>query len=208
MEKKKSKIIALDFDGCLMTDKWPKLGEPIIHNINKVKEEIKRGAKIVLWTCRTGEALEQAVAFCEHFDIKLSGINENLPEIIDKYQGDSRKIMADEYWDDKSVLRSEKEKSLVITICGGTSFKKDILEVQYNLTLAGHVVLSLPFFDHADNLDMSDFQIAMLVDLHLQKIDMSDFIYVVNKNKYIGDGTASEILYAKKLGKGIIYMEP
>ena len=102
-----NKIIALDFDGTLVTHKYPHLGSPILKNIEKIKQEIQGGAKVILWTCRTGKALKEAVSFCEQYDIKLDAVNENLPEMIGYFGGDSRKILANEYWDDKAVCIGE-----------------------------------------------------------------------------------------------------
>ena len=98
-------------------------------------------------------------------------------------------------------------KYSVITICGSTRFKDDILRVQRELTMEGKVVLSCPFFNHADGISMSEKDIQLVGELHKQKIDMSDAIYVVNKDGYIGKSTASEIEYAKSKGKQIIFME-
>lgn len=107
---KKSKIIAVDFDGCLVTNKWPEIGEPIWKNINKLKEEQKNGSKIILWTCRVGVRLAEALKFCDGFGIHFDSINENLPMINLLHGGDSRKIFADEYWDDRAVLMDESEE--------------------------------------------------------------------------------------------------
>ena len=46
-----------------------------------------------------------------------------------------------------------------------------------------------------------------LKDAHFKRIDLSDAIYVVNKDKYIGNSTKKEIEYAKSLNKKIIYMK-
>ncbi len=43
---------------------------------------------------------------------------------------------------------------------------------------------------------------------HKQKIRMSNAIYVLNLDGYIGSSTKSEIAYAKSLGKQVIYLEP
>lgn len=58
-----AKIIAVDFDGTLVENKWPEIGAPIEKNIAKVKAEQEAGAKIILWTNRVGEPLEKALAF-------------------------------------------------------------------------------------------------------------------------------------------------
>ena len=104
-----AKIIAVDFDGTLVENKWPEIGAPIEKNIAKVKAEQEAGAKIILWTNRVGEPLEKALAFCEAHGIHLDAVNKNLPEIIKAFGTDCRKIFANEYWDDRAVLMSEKD---------------------------------------------------------------------------------------------------
>ena len=103
------KIIAVDFDGCLVVNKWPEVGAPIEKNINKLKAEQAEGVKVILWTNRVGEALEKAVQFCKEQGIHLDAGNENLSEIIEAFGGDCRKIFANEYWDDRAVLMSEQD---------------------------------------------------------------------------------------------------
>lgn len=103
------KIIAVDFDGCLATNKWPEVGEPIEKTINRLKKEQANGAKIILWTNRVGEPLQRAVAFCNDQGIRLDAVNANLPEIVEAFGGDTRKIFANEYWDDRAVLMTEEK---------------------------------------------------------------------------------------------------
>lgn len=95
---------------------------------------------------------------------------------------------------------------MVITLCGSTKFKEDFERVNKDLTLKGHVVLSVGVFGHSGD-DITDSEKAMLDEIHRRKIDMSDAIYVINKNGYIGTSTKSEILYAMALRKQILYME-
>ena len=47
----------------------------------------------------------------------------------------------------------------------------------------------------------------MLSNVHKEKINLSDAIFVVNVNKYIGKSTKSEIEYAQSLNKEIMYYE-
>lgn len=94
----------------------------------------------------------------------------------------------------------------VITLCGSTRFKEDFERVNRELTLAGNVVLSVGCFGHAGDV-FTEEQKVMLDDIHKRKIDMSDAIYVINKNGYIGSSTKSEIIYTGVTGKEIILME-
>ena len=99
----KDDIIAVDFDGMLCENKYPAIGkakEDVICELLLRKEE---GAKIVLWTCRTGERLRESVEWCRVRGIVFDAVNENLPEVIERYGGDTRKIAATEYWDDRAV---------------------------------------------------------------------------------------------------------
>ena len=96
----------------------------------------------------------------------------------------------------------------VITLCGSTKFKDDFLRVQKELTLKGNIVISVGLFGHAGDKEVWTENIKeMLDDMHKRKIDMCDAIYVINKNKYIGTSTKSEIDYAISHNKEIIYME-
>ena len=94
----------------------------------------------------------------------------------------------------------------VITLCGSTRFKDDFERINKELTLAGNIVISVGAFGHADDT-FTEEQKVMLDDIHKRKIDMADAIYVINKDGYIGSSTKSEIQYALRLGKQIIYME-
>ena len=94
----------------------------------------------------------------------------------------------------------------VITLCGSTHFKEDFERVNRELTLMGNIVISVGCFGHAGDT-FTEGQKIMLDDIHKRKIDMADAIYVINKDGYIGQSTRSEIQYALRLGKQIIYME-
>lgn len=110
MKEKQEKpyIIAVDFDGTLCVNKWPEIGEPyrfLIESLIKAKEQ---GGKVILWTCRTGELLTAAVNWCQEQGLVFDAINENVPEMIEIFGSDSRKVYADAYLDDRAVnIRKE-----------------------------------------------------------------------------------------------------
>lgn len=99
-----SKIIAVDFDGTLCENKWPDIGKPNLKLLNYLKREKKKGAKVILWTCRMDERLENAIEWCKKYHLEFDAINENLPYVIEQFGGDSRKIFANEYIDDKANI--------------------------------------------------------------------------------------------------------
>ena len=109
----RNKIIAVDFDGTLfeqMEEKdWPTPGAPRQAVIDYVLEQQMTGAKLILWTNRKGERLEEAVRWCAARGIAFDAINENLPYNIQKFAGDTRKVFADEYLDDRAKRPEEVE---------------------------------------------------------------------------------------------------
>ena len=94
----------------------------------------------------------------------------------------------------------------VITLCGSTRFKDDFERINKELTLLGNIVISVGCFGHSGDT-FTEEQKVMLDDIHKRKIDMADAIYVINKDGYIGSSTRSEIQYALRIGKQIIFME-
>lgn len=102
MNKELPMIVAVDFDGTLVEDNFPEIGKPILTMMNYIKALKEAGAKIILWTCRNGKALTEAVNFCSRFNLYFDAVNENLPEVKEMYGGDTRKVFADYYIDDKA----------------------------------------------------------------------------------------------------------
>ena len=98
------KTIAVDFDGTLCYSSWPELGAPNAPLIEYLKRWRADGNKLILWTCRAGEALDRAVAWCSDQQLTFDAVNDNLPEIIAEYGNNSRKITCDYYIDDRAVL--------------------------------------------------------------------------------------------------------
>lgn len=99
-----------------------------------------------------------------------------------------------------------RKKYKIICLCGSTKFKEEFIEQQQKLTLAGNIVLSVGVFGHSDGIDLSNTEKIMLDEIHKQKIEMADEIFVINKYNYIGESTQSEIDYATVLKKPIKYM--
>ena len=95
---------------------------------------------------------------------------------------------------------------MVITICGSTRFKDEILDAAKNLTLEDHIVLMPTVFEHADNEELTTEQKIRLDNLHKMKINMSDAIFVVNKDGYIGESTYGEIDWAIKNKKELFFL--
>lgn len=110
MRKKENRIIAVDFDGTLCEDAYPEMGKPNLYLIQSLKDLKKQGKQLILWTCRCGRELEEAVNWCKGFELEFDAINQNVPENIEKYGTDTRKVYADLYLDDKAWLPAEYKK--------------------------------------------------------------------------------------------------
>ncbi len=95
------KIYAFDFDGTLCAEAYPAIGKPNKAMIRYAKKLKEKGNRLILWTCRNGNHLENAVSWCREQGIEFDAVNQNLPEILEKFGSDSRKITADYYIDDK-----------------------------------------------------------------------------------------------------------
>ncbi len=104
MMERNYKIIAVDFDGTLCFSSWPELGEPNIRLIEYLRSWRESGNKVILWTCRAGESLETAIAWCREQGLDFDAINDNLPETVAYYGNNSRKITCDYYVDDRAIL--------------------------------------------------------------------------------------------------------
>jgi len=94
----------------------------------------------------------------------------------------------------------------IITLCGSMRFSKEMMDIATKLELEGNVVIQCVYFQNNEKL--TDYDIQLLSKLHYKKIEISDAIYVVNINGYIGDATKQEIEYARTLNKEILSLEP
>lgn len=97
------RVIAVDFDGTLCENKYPKIGKPNTELIKQLAEEKKKGKAVILFTCRDGQRLKEAVKWCSKQGLQFDRVNDNLPERIRAYKGNTRKISADVYVDDRNA---------------------------------------------------------------------------------------------------------
>src|SRR5690554_23309 len=99
--KYESFLIAVDFDGTIVEDDYPRIGRPIIFAFETMKKLQEKGHRLILWTYRRGKALEDAVAFCRQNGIEFYAVNKSFPE--EQFDGTySRKINADIFIDDRN----------------------------------------------------------------------------------------------------------
>lgn len=93
----------------------------------------------------------------------------------------------------------------VVTLCGSTRFKTIFKEVEKNLTKKGIAVLSPQFSDSNDKDEITKEEKILLGKIHLKKVEISDEIFVIDFNNYLGESTKKEIEYARLNHKNIRY---
>ena len=101
MISKKSLILAIDFDGTIVEDEYPKVGKPMVFAFETLKKLQDDGHRLILWTYRSGRKLKEAVDFCKENDIEFYAINESYEK--EELEGISRKINADIFIDDRNI---------------------------------------------------------------------------------------------------------
>ena len=157
--------------------------------------------------------------------------NADLQKQVEKYKDEAITFKC-EYEHQKDLLESKEEDYIVldtlntelqkqidelkkrisktykvVTLCGSTRFKDTFIREQKRLTLEGNIVISVGLFGHSGDDEAFNTETkTMLDDMHKRKIDLSDEIFVINENGYIGTSTKSEIEYAKANGKVIKYL--
>lgn len=95
-------IIAVDFDGTIVEDAYPKIGKTRIFAFETLTRLQKDGHRLILWTYRSGTKLQEAVEFCRDNGIEFYAINASFPE--EKFDNErSRKIHADLFIDDRNI---------------------------------------------------------------------------------------------------------
>ena len=90
-------IIAVDYDGTLYSRNAVNL--PLISQLRAAQ---RQGHTVILWTCREGESLREALSVLRSYGFIPNYANQNAPAAVQQLRRDSRKIFADVYIDDKS----------------------------------------------------------------------------------------------------------
>ncbi len=96
-------VIAVDFDGTIVTHAYPEIGKPIPFAIETLKKLQSEGHhELILWTVREGELLQEAIDYCKERGLEFYAVNANYPE--EKYEHNApRKLNAELWIDDKNL---------------------------------------------------------------------------------------------------------
>lgn len=97
-------IIAVDFDGTIVTHEYPKIGKEIPFAVQTLKMLANEGHQLILWSVREGQLLEEALEWCRKRGLEFYAANKDFPE-EDRSKNNhfSRKLKADLWIDDRNV---------------------------------------------------------------------------------------------------------
>ena len=95
--------IAVDFDGTIVEHRYPAIGPEKPFAIDTLKYLCAQRHKLILWTVREGELLDEAVAYCRRRGLEFYAVNKNYPEEKPTHEGYSRKLQADLFIDDRNL---------------------------------------------------------------------------------------------------------
>ena len=102
MNFENSQLIAVDFDGTIVEDAYPRIGKTRIFAFETMKRLQEDGHRLILWTYRSGKSLQEAVDFCKDNGITFYAVNSSFPnETLEDNR--SRKIAADIFIDDRNI---------------------------------------------------------------------------------------------------------
>jgi hypothetical protein len=102
MDLTKTLTLAIDFDGTIVEDAYPKIGKPNPFAFETLKKLQQDGHRLILWTYRYGKTLQEAVDFCKKNGLEFYAINCSFPN--EEYDSKkSRKINADLFIDDRNI---------------------------------------------------------------------------------------------------------
>lgn len=96
-------LIAVDFDGTIVTHEYPNIGKEIPFAFATLKKLIDDGHQLILWSVREGTYLQEAVDFCRTKGLEFYAINSNYPEQLPESETQPRKLMVDLFIDDRNL---------------------------------------------------------------------------------------------------------
>ena len=96
-------IIAVDFDGTIVEHRYPSIGQEIPFAVDTLKMLQQERHRLILWSVREGELLEEAVEWCKARGLEFYAINKDYPEEESDHKGFSRKLKVDMFIDDRNL---------------------------------------------------------------------------------------------------------
>lgn len=110
MEKYKRLWLAVDFDGTIVTEGFPKIGEIKQKTVDFLKLAKEKGHNIIIWTARSGQYEVDAKNFLIENNIPFDYINENPEDPFHQRGEQGRKLFANFYIDDRAIHVDDIDK--------------------------------------------------------------------------------------------------
>lgn len=129
--------IAIDFDGTIVRNRYPEIGQEIPFATDTLKMLQQDKHKLILWTVREGDLLDEAVEWCRKKGVEFYAVNKDYPEEQSNHTNYSRKIKADLFIDDRNVGGLPDWGVIYRMISEGISYKEAIHEKEANLQRKG-----------------------------------------------------------------------
>ena len=96
--------IAVDFDGTIVRHRYPEIGEEVPFATQTLRMLIEDRHKLILWSVREGQLLDDAVEWCRERGVEFYAVNRDFPEEdVTKNIHFSRKLKVDLWIDDRNV---------------------------------------------------------------------------------------------------------
>lgn len=127
-------VIAVDFDGTIVEHRYPRIGEEIPFAVETLKLLQQDKHRLILWSVREGELLDEAVEWCRARGLEFYAVNKDYPEEEKGHNGFSRKLKADMFIDDRNlgglpdwgqIYQMIKEKKTFEEIYSQKEFEED-----------------------------------------------------------------------------------
>ena len=116
-------VIAVDFDGTIVTHAYPQIGKPVPFAIDTLKKLQSQGHhQLILWSCREGQLLQDAIDYCQQRGLEFYAVNTNYPDEVPQQLG-ARKLAADIYIDDHNLGGLPDWGIIYQMIMSGNQFK-------------------------------------------------------------------------------------
>lgn len=183
-------VIAIDFDNTITAGagKFPACGKLRVGAREVINGWVERGHSVIINTCRNyvDNSEQLCIDFLNCNDVRYTRINSNMPHLIEKYGGDTRKISADIYFDDKGMSPNfgnfdmrvrNMEKPTVIAIVGESGSGKSMIADYIKDTYGIHLIQSRTTRKKRDENDTGH---LFVTNKEFDSYDKDDIIAITN----------------------------
>lgn len=131
-------IIAVDFDGTIVEDRYPEIGTELPFATETLRMLIRDRHRLILWTVREGKCLEEAIEWCRQRGVEFYAVNKDYPEEdVTKNNHYSRKLKADCFIDDRGIGGLPEWGEIYQILSEGKTFEQ-IIRNKVNHSLQSH----------------------------------------------------------------------